>query len=84
MPAKISFAADGRFIGSGTVFDAEPSFELLQVAFPEARSITWRLRPGAPVTVQWLKTAPAWSLERRSMGRFTVELGDKTATSWAD
>jgi hypothetical protein len=84
MPTKISFRADARYIGSGTVFDADPTFELLQGAFPEARSITWRLYPVDDCDPRWLASAPRYLRQRLNAGRFTVELGDKNATSWAD
>ena len=71
-------------VGAVTVFDAEPHFELLQVAFPEARSITWRLHPAPYRDPQWLAGAPRWVKQRREEGRFTVELGDANAMIWAD
>jgi hypothetical protein len=71
-------------VGSVTVFDAEPTFELLQVVFPEARSITWRLYPADDCDPKWLAGAASYVRQRRREGRFTIELGDKNATSWAD
>jgi hypothetical protein len=84
MPSKVSLKAAGRMVGSVTVFDAEPSFELLRVAFPEAQSITWRLYAVEDCDPQWLAGAASYVRQRRNAGRFTVELGDKTSTSWAD
>jgi hypothetical protein len=84
MPSKVSLNVAGRFAGAVTVFDAEPFFELLQVAFPEARSITWRFYPDEDCDPRWLAGAASYVRQRRTEGRFTVELGDQYATSWAD
>ncbi len=44
MASTVSLKDGLRFMGQVTVFDVEPSFQVLQLAFPEARSWTWRSR----------------------------------------
>ena len=44
MATKVSLRDGSRYLGQVAIFDAEPSFELLEIAFPDARSIIkdWR------------------------------------------
>jgi hypothetical protein len=39
MATKVWLKEGSRELGAVTIFDAEPSFQLLEIAFPDARSI---------------------------------------------
>jgi hypothetical protein len=40
MATKVSLREGSRHLGQAKVFDADPSFALLEIAFPDARRIT--------------------------------------------
>lgn len=44
MAAKVRMTEGKRFIGYATIFDAEPSFDVLMIACPDARAFVWRQR----------------------------------------
>lgn len=39
---KVWLKEGSRFMGQVTIFDAEPSIELLMIAFPDAHAFSWR------------------------------------------
>ena len=44
MATKVCLKHGSRFLGQVTIFDADPSFALLIIAFPEARGFLWSSR----------------------------------------
>jgi hypothetical protein len=48
MATKVSLKDGSRHLGQVTIFDADPSFDLLKLAFPDARSIVHNFK-----TDQW-------------------------------